>query len=223
MFLSPDSLDNGSLLYPHKTSLLYDKFRKSENRIVTAKVSQLLFENQIVHTEVGEGILSLSLNYLQRHLLDRLAEILEVDFSAFLKEYQPYLTTGQVQQLLADGFTIGSHSLDHPLYSLCSLEEQIHQTVESTRLIREKFNLDYSVFAAPFHDMGLSKEYFEAIYQGGVDISFGTSFTRIEGTPKNIQRLSMEDTHYPASNFVLVSYGKKIFNRVTGRGYIIRS
>ena len=222
MFLTPDSLDNGSLLPAHKTSLLYEKFRKSENKIVSAKVSQLLFENQIVYTEVGEGILSLPHNYLKRHLIDRFAEILEVDFSAFLKEYQPYLTTNQAQQLLADGFTIGSHSLDHPLYSECPLDEQVHQTVDSTRLIREKFNLDYGAFAAPFHDMGLSRDYFKAIEQGGVDISFGTSFTRIEGSPKNFQRLSMERSHYPASKFVLVSYGKKIFNRTTGRGYISR-
>ena len=56
------------------------------------------------------------------------------------------------------------------------LEEQLRQTIESTRTVRTAFNLPYGVFAFPHSDLGVGAEFFRAIEETGlVDLSFGTA------------------------------------------------
>ena len=95
----------------------------------------------------------------------------------------------QIKGLIKEGFNIGDHSIDHPLYSLLSLRDQLYQTIESVKLIRERFSLYYGAFAFPHSDNNVSKKFFVELYNSGlVDISFGTGGMIKDCVPNNLQR-----------------------------------
>jgi peptidoglycan/xylan/chitin deacetylase (PgdA/CDA1 family) len=141
-----------------------------------------------------------------------------------LSKNKPYLTTEQIKRLIDSGFTIGAHSIDHPLYANLTLEEQLHQTSESTIFVREKFNLNYSVFAFPHSDYGVSKKYYSQIKKSGlVDISFGTSGMIEDIIPNSFQRFSLEKPLLPAENIIALQYAKRLWRILKGNNKIIRS
>src|SRR4030065_2790903 len=67
----------------------------------------------------------LSLTYQDVGKINDLAELFQIDFSAYLKIRKPYMTSGQVSELIEQGYDVGAHSIDHPLYASIPLEEQI--------------------------------------------------------------------------------------------------
>ncbi len=93
-FLNPDFIDNQGLMYRYKASLL-----------------------SVAHLQgVPHFQNPLAVKYENRHLLDNWAKSIGLDFAAFLADQKPYLSTAQIQDMQAKGFTFGAHSLDHPQY-----------------------------------------------------------------------------------------------------------
>lgn len=164
-FINTDFLDNEKLFYRFKANLLAENFSTN-------------------------GMLDLS--YGNEKELDDFALTMGVNFDDYLKQSQPYLTSSQVQELINDGFTIGGHSLNHPLYNKISLDEQINQTLNSVNFLVDKFNLDYKVFSFPFTDDGVGREFYEKINKE-LDLTFGTAGIKHDYSAKNLQRISMEE------------------------------
>lgn len=164
-FISTDFLDNKAMFYRFKASLLSDKF-------------------------AANGMLDLP--YGQEKDIDVLAETLGYDFDDYLKNEQPYLSSDQVQELINQGFTIGAHSLSHPLYSKINIEEQLNQTLESVNNLVNQFNLDYKVFSFPFTDDGVGQEFYKKV-NSQLDLTFGTAGIKNDFSNKNLQRIGMEE------------------------------
>lgn len=200
-FLATDFLDNKRLFYRHKASILIEHFQRSSELSHLDTIRGLFLRNRIEFA--GFKATVLSVDYQRRYILDEIASVLNIDFNDYLVKHQPYLNSGQVKQLIQDGFTIGAHSLDHPMYASLSLKDQLYQTTESIRVLRERFSLDYSAFAFPFTDYGVSKKYFEKIFDGRVvDISFGTFGMVADIYPNSLQRFGMDKTSIPAKKLV---------------------
>ncbi len=188
-FLTTDFLDNKSLGFAHEKGLL--QFALSSKPDRAEPVKSVLHKHGIEAPDVMRSIKNV--RYDQQDALDEIAPLLDVDFAAYLAERKPYVTTEQVKELMTRGFTIGAHSVDHPLYSQLSLREQIRQTTESVRILKERFALDYAVFAFPFSDMNVTTTYYEeTLDRGGVDASFGASGLFDDAHPRNLQRLWLE-------------------------------
>jgi peptidoglycan/xylan/chitin deacetylase (PgdA/CDA1 family) len=103
------------------------------------------------------------------------------------------MTTLQIQQLLDQGFDIGSHSQNHPTYNLLSLEQQIAQTVQGQQLLEQQFELPHRVFAFPFTDYGVSRAFFERILrQEQFQLTFGGAGLKKESIKGQIQRFGVE-------------------------------
>ena len=97
-FINTDFLDNQQLFYRFKANLLAEKY-------------------------AATGMLDLP--YGEEEAMDELAETLDFSFDDYLVKEQPYLTTTQVKELINDGFTIGGHSINHPLFKKITEEEQV--------------------------------------------------------------------------------------------------
>ncbi len=109
--------------------------------------------------------------------------------------------------MIDDGFTIGAHSIDHPFYSSLSIEDQLYQTIESIKHLRERFSLSYSAFAFPFSDNNVSKKFFEKLYENGlVDVTFGKDEMINDSFLNNLQRFSMEIPFMPAKKIIALQY-----------------
>lgn len=162
-FVCSAFLDNRELCYLHKASLLVEETRQGISAATEGEIKGILMKMSLSFSQISEGILKV--DYRQREVLDRIAEVLQVDFQGYLNEKQPYLTSSQVNELIDQGFAIGAHSVDHPYYSALSLAEQLEQTMVSVKQIREKFGLDYGAFAFPHNDAGVSQEFFKKIQE----------------------------------------------------------
>jgi peptidoglycan/xylan/chitin deacetylase (PgdA/CDA1 family) len=207
-FVSSAFIDNKELCYQHKASLLAEIIGKGVSPRAEREMAGVLATAGIPFQALYEGILKI--DYGRKETLDELAQVLQVDFEDYLNDKQPYLTSGQVRNLLDQGFAIGAHSIDHPLYSNLSLAEQLRQTYESVMLIRETFQLEYGVFAFPHHDRGVSREFFRSVAESGlVDMTFGTGGMLDTDSRTHRQRVSLENPLLPARDLISWQYLRK--------------
>ncbi len=210
-FVNSGFVDNQEMCFLNKESLLVEQFQKNWSLELERSLSEILRCNHIRCDDVSSGILSIK--YQHRGLLDEMASLVGVDFGAYLKIKEPYLTTSQISKMVESGFSIGAHSVDHPLYSALSLEEQIGQTRRSVEFIRNRFSLNYGAFAFPQDDNGVPREFFLEISESGlVDLYFGTSGLIDEGIPNHLQRFSLENPGKKVGNMIAFQYARKMAN-----------
>jgi peptidoglycan/xylan/chitin deacetylase (PgdA/CDA1 family) len=220
-FINSGFLDNKSLGYQHKASVLIEHLQHNITPPLEREIQSIFEDNGLAFSRILSGILSIK--YHQRYLIDQIAQLANLDFDDYLWANTPYLTSSQIMQLIKDGFAIGAHSVDHPLYASLSLEEQLQQTLGSMKSIRDAFSLKYGAFAFPHTDHGVSLRFFEEIYASGiVDISFGTNGMIGDRFRRNLQRVSLEKPLLPAERILALHYARKLFKGAAGRGKITR-
>lgn len=222
-FLTSDFIDNKNLFFRNKISLLKEsystKFEKDDK--VNTQVLEFFKDHQINAVSVFNGLDAIK--YPQRQLADELSKLLDVDFPNYLRKVHPYLSSLHVNYLKQKGFTIGAHSIDHPVFETLNLEEQLYQTEESVAIIKDKFSLDYGAFAFPFHDNGVSLEFFQELHKRRViDISFGTGGIIRDAFKFNLQRYCMENTDKSAEKIVYMNHIHKILKQFCFKDTIIR-
>jgi len=187
-FINSDFVDNKDLMFRYKASLLIERLA---NESTVDVVLQPLFERYQLAYEDRFSLLNVRWNH--QHLLDEIATHFGVSFSGFLEKERPYLSTTEIQTMLQDGFTFGSHSQNHPTYNILSLEDQIAQTLISQAYVNQHFSIDYKAFAFPFTDIHVSSAFFETILEKeGFDLSFGGAGLKHELIKGQLQRIGIE-------------------------------
>ena len=187
VFVNSDFVDNRDLFFRYKAALIVDK-----NKLLKPKV--------------------LKIKYPERLILDDFAQWLGIDFRDFLQKQQPYLTTEQLKTLQKNGFTIGSHSENHPNYNLISEKEQIEQTINSCAFVRQNFAMKRAFFAFPFSAEGIGEGFFEAIYND-VDAAFDISGINTAHNGKLISRIDMETYGKNAKQCIHRAYLTKLLKQ----------
>lgn len=215
VFINTDFVDNKELFYRYKASLLIQRYEKS---CLEVKEKYYVFFGG--KKEVKK--LLLKINYNNQSMLDELALIVGLSFEDFLKKEKPYLTTVQIKDLIKRGFTIGAHSINHPLYADISLKEQITQTKESLVWLQQNLNLKYNAFAFPFNDLGVTKEFFLRM-KGVLDVSFGTAGIKKDNFATNFQRISFELADYNIKRFLIKEYFKYLLKVLLRKNNMPRS
>jgi peptidoglycan/xylan/chitin deacetylase (PgdA/CDA1 family) len=203
-FLNSAFTDNKDLFYRYKVSLLIDFF--SNNPSVVSNI----ISNEVVSKLNGKTLTQklLSINYLNRYILDTVAVESGIDFGHYLKNNKPYMNSDQILSLIAKGFYFGAHSIDHPRYSLLTEDDQLVQTITSIQWVRNKFNLPYSIFAFPFTDDGVHTSFFRALDNVSNQnlITFGTSGLKSDPVHNHFQRLSMKSNGYDTETHIKTEY-----------------
>ncbi len=222
-FVNSSFTDNLNLCFQHKASLIVEHMLKNEPaKAYINKINHLLPKQLQATIPITSRILAIKSS--KRMIIDEIATILEINTNDYLQKEQPYLTNGQIRNLIKKGFTIGAHSIDHPLYADLTLDEQIRQTTESMSFVKETFHLDYGAFAFPHSDVGVSKEYFQRIASTNlVDISFGTSGIIEDSTPNHYQRFSLERPLLPAKKILALQSAKRLWRILKRKNKIIRA
>lgn len=193
-FINPSFVDNQDLMYRYKASLLAE-FQPERKREV------------------------LSVSYRDRAMLDELAQRVGLEFDSFLRMYRPYMSLDQLDSLVRQGFSLGGHSLDHPMYKALEVVEQVRQTVESVEWVVSRWQMP-AAFAFPFTDDGVTSLFFRSLPTDWR--TFGTAGFKLDEEPRHFQRVPMERYEHPAYRIArgaLVSYWLK---RLVGRGRVRR-
>ncbi|WP_051313362.1 polysaccharide deacetylase family protein [Sporocytophaga myxococcoides] len=215
-FINPAFVDNRELMFRNKASLLIDLFKKRK----------INFQRTFERTGVKEGQfiqMVKSVKYRERDILDQLALASEFSFSDYLKEKKPYLDSEEIMQLKHQGFHIGAHSMDHPLYEELTLEEQVAQTSESIDSIISKDFSSLKTFAFPFTDHGVSAALFNQMYENmRVDCSFGVAGIKHENFKFHFQRIPMEKSLDSARHIIAAEYIYYILKSPLGKNHINR-
>jgi peptidoglycan/xylan/chitin deacetylase (PgdA/CDA1 family) len=187
-FVNPAFIDNKDMMFRCKASLLADAAEKIKT--IDPEIYFILSLKNIDRRGLQKKILSI--NYQGKDILDRLAEKLEVDFKAYSKEHQPYLSTEELKMLTRKGFGISSHSWDHPKYGDLSLKDQMETTDKTFAYLKENSFL-YESFAFPFTDFGVRKDFFDELFKNEeIYCSFGCAGIKLDSVKKNFQRIPME-------------------------------
>ncbi|THV62175.1 polysaccharide deacetylase family protein [Chryseobacterium candidae] len=187
-FINPAFIDNKDMMFRCKASLLADAAEKKKT--IDPEIYFILSLKNADRSILQKKILSV--NYQQKDILDRLAEKFEIDFKAYSKEYQPYLSTEELKELTRKGFGISSHSWDHPKYGDLSLKRQMETTDKTFDYLKENGFL-YESFAFPFTDFEVKKEFFDELYKNeDIYCSFGCAGIKLDSVKRNFQRIPME-------------------------------
>lgn len=186
LFLNTAFLDNQALCYRHKASILVERAKELGDQ----RTRGLLGSARQVDDPAS---IFLATGYPERDLLDRYAAVMEVDFEAYLRENRPYLTSPQVRQLQEHGFDIGGHGVDHPLYAVLSLDEQLAQTRQCMAELDRRFHLRTKAFAFPFVSDGVGAEFYRTILgEGTADLICSIGGVPEEKTIRTVQRFGVE-------------------------------
>jgi peptidoglycan/xylan/chitin deacetylase (PgdA/CDA1 family) len=122
--------------------------------------------------------------------LRQLSLRLGVDPENYVRSAQPYMTTQQIQELCAQGFTIGAHSRSHRWLSGLPRAEAEREIVESCRVIRDLTGQTEVPFAFPYSGGGLDRTWLARLRQEHdfIGLFFDTDGLR-EDAPHVVQRV----------------------------------
>jgi peptidoglycan/xylan/chitin deacetylase (PgdA/CDA1 family) len=218
-FINPAFIDNKELFFRNKASILIDSCLNAGTPTLHKEIRNYFQKNGIPYANFQSGFLKLGFD--QTMVLDELAEIIGINFKEYLKHQRPYVTSDEIISLIKDGFTIGSHSHNHPDYADISLDKQLWQTKKSIDYITNTFNLKYRLFAFPFTDHGVSIKFFNEIADQ-VDLTFGTAGLKKDSIKYNMQRIPMEDKPFSAKTIINNEYLYYILKSPIGRNLVVR-
>jgi len=215
-FLTTGFIDNEDMAHHCKLSLLLEHLVRTPSATIKEQALSLLARNRVEGSSFESRMVSI--RYHQRHLVAEIAALCDYDFGQYLSSRKPHLTSDQIRSLLKQGFTIGAHSVDHPLYADLSLEEQVRQTNDSRQFLVERFQIDCRAFAFPHSDAGVTAAFFERLFAPRqLAVSFGTAGMVRHFFARNLERFSMEKTSLPARRIVAKHYARGLCKRLVGK------
>lgn len=209
-FLNSAFLDEGGLAHHNKLSVLLERIRELDSNRTSPVLQHL---ESLLPKPDGATLKEriLRLRYQDAPIVQALAEALEVDFTEYVRNAKPYLSSGQIRSMHERGFTFGAHSHDHPLYRDLSLHDQLGQTRECIYLLKEQHGIESRAFAFPHTDTGVDNRFFDRVFEEKwLDVSFGTGGLTRHFHPRNLERFSMEKTSAPAARILLKQIARGI-------------
>lgn len=222
-YLCSAFVDNKELGWKNKVSVLIGLLENSSTtqQQEIRKILQLADSNDGT-TSVEKTIRRLK--YSQRELLDKIAPVLDVSFTSYLSDYQPYMTSGQIQTLLSQGFSIGAHSVDHPQYSELDDALCLRQSVACMDWLEKQFAVKTRSFAHPFSNVGLSRSHMHALLNDGrFELLLGTSSGKRDIDPRILQRNPVENRKQGPMEGLIESYiWRRAARRLTGKNIMER-
>lgn len=218
-FVCSGFIDNHKLFYRNKISVLCDEFGYSINKSKQKKLEELFYSHGIQYRGFGKTLISVSSE--MSYIIDHVSELFEFDFNDYVVKEKPYLSSQQIKSMIDDGFSIGSHSVDHPQYQNISLEMQINQTKNSLSDLEKKFQIKTKSFSFPYTSLQVSLDFFKRTSEY-VDIYFGTERMKNDEAENCLQRFSLEDSKFSCEEIIKRNIVYQLYIKITGRGSVKR-
>jgi peptidoglycan/xylan/chitin deacetylase (PgdA/CDA1 family) len=215
-FLTTGFIDNLDMAHQNKASVLIEHLVQNPGNSLLKEVENLLDKNSIPGADLFSRLLAI--RYRDKNLIMEIAAICGCDLAGYLSSARPYLASDQIRNLLRQGFTIGAHSVDHPLYAELSLKDQLFQTRESLRFLLDRFQISYRAFAFPHTDSGVSRDFFEKLQAlRTLDASFGTDGMVKHSFPFNLERFTLDKSLLPAKRILAKHYPRGLYRNLFRR------
>jgi peptidoglycan/xylan/chitin deacetylase (PgdA/CDA1 family) len=161
-FLATDFIDNSSMYFRNKVSLVINRFSsvgQNETEQIVSLIGEACGQKFLDKTEFITWIKTLT----DVQLIDRICELAEVEVSRYLSEIKPYLTKDQIVTLSKDGFTIGAHSRSHHKLGKLALSAADDEIIDSCRIIKELTTQQKIPFSFPNSGEGLDRDHLDVL------------------------------------------------------------
>lgn len=136
-FLTTDWLDNHMLYFRHQISLCVHHAQGLQVHDMDILLEEINQRFNVLLTDLtGFTKWITQFRTPEDQILNSVCSNLGIDVQSYLENYQPYLTNEQIQQMHAEGFTIGSHGVSHRKLGSISSEDVKAEIVESCRTIQ---------------------------------------------------------------------------------------
>lgn len=204
-FLNTDFIDNKALFYRYKVGLIIEKLKQVDSKNKCQDLEGLL-KNQSKWK--GELISSLlNLNYNDLELVNIIGITLDLDFESWLRQNTPYLTSGQISDLIERGFTIGSHSMNHPRFKNIEFDQQKKQIEGSFSFLKDHFNIQEKYFSFPFGDEEVRMAFFDWLNKEcNCKLSFGVSGIKDDYNINHLHRIPMDHCYTAVKKYIKTEY-----------------
>ncbi|MFO7868924.1 MAG: polysaccharide deacetylase family protein [Bacteroidales bacterium] len=188
-FINTDFIDNKALFYRYKVSLIIEEI--SQNKASLSALSTYFG----IHTNKLNSIKQRLLAYKYNNIteIEKIALFLGLDFTEYLQKHKPYLSKNQTKELLTRGFSIGSHSMNHPHFKDIDTHEKKRQIHGSFNYLEKKLDIHSYYFSYPFSDESVEQDFFNWLYYDAhCKLSFGISGLKHDFSGKHLHRIPCE-------------------------------
>ncbi|ACU07845.1 polysaccharide deacetylase family protein [Flavobacteriaceae bacterium 3519-10] len=212
-FINTDFVDNKKMFISHKKSLIKSEIKNFvQNQNLLSEY--LNIDSSRLHDEISK--------VSSDEKVDEIARKIGIDFSAYLSDNKPYLTTKQIIELKNAGFTIGNHGRSHRNFNTLTFEEQKTEIEQVNHFLTE-IGVEKLFFAFPYGDHQIKNKLFDWMYSEGIiHHSFGVSGLKIDGYPQHHHRILMEQSRFSAEEIVKAEYFYYIWKSFVFRNKIRR-
>jgi peptidoglycan/xylan/chitin deacetylase (PgdA/CDA1 family) len=103
--------------------------------------------------------------------------------------------------------------MSHPPLNQLSHEDQKNQIIDSIEWLKSNFGIQYSYFAFPFSDKGISRKLMYELFEYDQQLLiFGNSGLKKDIDARIIQRFSLENPNRKTSKVIISENLYKIYN-----------
>ncbi len=221
-FINPNFVDNNEGLYKHYISIIINHLKATNyEKESIEKISQLFSFSYESIDEFKKKFINIK--FAEREKVTQVLEFLAIDIQQYLSDYKPYISKKQIQEMLDDGFYFGGHTMSHPPLNQLSHKEQKEEIINSINWLKENFNINYSLFAFPFSDKGVSKKLLNELFEYDNTIRiFGNAGIKKDFDERIIQRFSLEHPNKQTDKQIITENLYKYYNKVIGKYNITR-
>ncbi len=165
-FLTSEWIDNQALFYRSKVSLCVEKVNTMNEAALNASI-ETIGDDGVTDKD---SLLRKVMRFKQEDEdeVSRYCAALGVDTDAYLKEAQPFLSTVQIQEMYAAGFTFGGHSVSHRKFVQLPVERVEAEIVDSCKKIQEITGQKEVPFAFPNSATGFDRKLLTEIREKNV-------------------------------------------------------
>ena len=220
-FVNPNFIDNKTALYKHNISVIISHLKTNIDDDIFQEISKILSINFATKSDLF--IKLKETKYADRSKIDEILNLLHINIKEYLKNEKPYLSKGQIQEMINDGFYFGGHTMSHPPLQQISHEEQKAEIIDSINWLKMNFNISYSLFAFPYSDKSISKKLISELFDYDNSLLlFGNSGLKKDIDKRIIQRFSLENPNKEVEKQIVTENLYKYFNKFTSQYYIKR-
>ncbi len=211
-FVNNAFIDNRGLFFRFKVSLLLEELENTSSAEKN-KAAELLHCSR---SELRQRLLRIS--YVEREITDQVAGAWGISFDAYMKDHPVYMSSIQIKKMLEEGFELGSHGIDHPMFSLLKKRTTIDHIQTSVQDLTKKYSLNYRYFAFPFTDQGVEDSTIDYLFRNDIiDAGFGTAGLKDDTWPGYFQRVPMELLGLNAKKTLKGELNRRRYRLLAGR------
>jgi peptidoglycan/xylan/chitin deacetylase (PgdA/CDA1 family) len=210
-FLNNRFIDNRSLFYRYKASLLVHQVKKD------CRSRELVAEFLKIRGDQVEASIMLA-GYDQRKLLDALTREVGLDITSYLTSSQVYMNGNEIEELMEWGFDMGGHSADHIDFRTLEPGEMVRQVRLSLEDLQQRFGIKTGYFSFPFTSDGIPEKVIKSLLEEEtVKVLLGSAGLKRTGKHAFIQRVPMEPPGIPAGDLLKAEYFYYLLKGIVGR------